>query len=102
MTKEIISEVRVLDSGKLLLVLRSGGKNSYQYIYREAASVYWEPELKGFISTDTKKWSYSEWFLHILDVTNQFGVELELGNETNWIGISESDKEKIFERYRHS
>ena len=95
MSKEIISEVKVLDSGKLLLVLESGGQNSYQYIYREAAGVYWEPNLKGFISTEPKKWSYSEWFEHIVKVADQFGVKLSINSETKWSGISEKEKKQI-------
>lgn len=97
MTEEIISEVKVLDSGKLLLVLKSGGDDTYQYIYREAAGVHWEPAEKGFISTEPKKWSHSEWFLHIAKVAKQFGVNLKLSNETKWSGISEKEKKQILE-----
>lgn len=99
MSEEIISEVRVLDSGKLLLTLKSGGKNSYQSIYREAAGVYWDKELKGFISTEPKKWSYSEWFSHMFDIAKQIGIQLKLSKETNWVDIPEKEKKQILKEH---
>ncbi len=40
MNSEEISKVEILKNGEMLLVLASGGKPMYQYIYREAADVY--------------------------------------------------------------
>jgi len=99
MSEEIINKVRVLDSGKLLLALKSGGKDSYQFIYREAAGVYWEKDLKGFISTKPNKWSYSEWFSHMVDVAKQIGIDLKLSGETDWHEVPEKEKEQILKAY---
>lgn len=79
MDSETISEVEVLDSGELLLVLQSRGKPMYQYVYREAAGVYWDESRHGFKSTPMKKWSCAKWFFHIVGVVrSSLGVELQL------------------------
>jgi len=95
MKTEVISEIRVLESKKLLLKLESRGHSSYQHIYREAAGVYWDSELNGFISTIPQKWSYSVWFNHILNVTKNIGIYLKLTEQTIWDGIGEFDKRQI-------
>lgn len=99
MSEEIISEVKVLDSGKLLLALKSGGQDSYQFIYREAAGVYWVKDLKGFVSTEPKKWSYSEWFSYMLDIAKQIGIQLKLSKETNWVDIPEKERKQILKEH---
>jgi len=99
MTEEIISEVKVLDSGKLLLILKSGGNNSYQYVYREAAGVYWEPDLKGFISTEPKDWSYITWFSHMIKIVKQVGIDLKLTNQTKWSGLDKSEQLKLLKAH---
>ena len=48
MRTEIISEVRVMEDGNIIIRLESGGKAMYQHIYREAAAVYWDQEYGGF------------------------------------------------------
>lgn len=95
MKTEVIKEIRVLDSGKLLLELESGGDNSYQYVYREAAGVYWEPNLKGFISTEPKDWDYPTWFSHIVEIVNQIGIDIKLSDQTKWSGLDKSEQERI-------
>ena len=37
---EEISRIEILGNGEMFLVLASGGKPMYQYIYREAAEAY--------------------------------------------------------------
>ena len=51
MDSEIINKVEVNDSGELFLTLEGNGKPMYQYVYREAAGVYWDETLHGFKST---------------------------------------------------
>lgn len=99
MKTEVIKEIRVLDSGKLLLELESGGSDSYQYVYREAAGVYWEPNLKGFISSEPKDWNYSTWFTHMLDIVKQIGIDLKLSDQTIWSGLDKLEQEQILNAY---
>ena len=62
MTNETIQEIVMNDQNELLLRLIGNGKPMYQYVYREAAGVYWDENLKGFKSTPIKEWTVSEWF----------------------------------------
>ena len=93
--QEIISKVEILPSGELILILKSGGEAAYQYIYREAAGVYWDKDLKGFKSTIPKTKSYKEWFYHILKVVDEPCCSLQLNDETNWVNIPNEIKEQI-------
>jgi hypothetical protein len=95
MSEELISEVQVLESGKLLLRLQSGGRPDYSNIYREGVGVYWEPNLKGFISTDVKEWSYAKWFNHIVNTAAGCGINMRLSKNTNWLGFPDKDKEEV-------
>jgi hypothetical protein len=97
--KEIVKKIEVLESGELILILENKGQSSYQFVYREAAGVYWNPSLNGFITTEPKDWSYSKWFSHIVEVVNQTGIQLALSDKTEWIGLDSSDKEIILTEY---
>ena len=87
-----------MDSGELLLALEGNGKPMYQYIYREAAGVYWDETLHGFKSTELKEWSCAKWFSHIVGIVKSgLGVELSLSSKATWDNIPEKDKEEIIE-----
>ncbi len=94
---EIINRVEVLESGELILVLESGGRSGYQHIYREGVGVSWDNKRGAFKSTSRVKWSYPEWFFHILNTCNSDNVyySICLGSEVDWVNISEQDKEEI-------
>ncbi|MBR7801597.1 hypothetical protein KDM90_16415 [Undibacterium sp. FT137W] len=47
-TIELLEIVKRLSDGKILLKLKSGGKPSYQYVYRAAAGVYWSEHESSF------------------------------------------------------
>jgi hypothetical protein len=92
MSRETISRIEVLGSGKLLVCLESGGRPDYSNIYREGVGVYWNEEQKGFISADVKDWSYSKWFRHIVDTASGCGIHCNLSNSTKWVGFPEEEK----------
>jgi hypothetical protein len=48
MNCEIIVKVEVLNTGELFLAIKGPGNPNYQYVYREAAGVYWDENRKGF------------------------------------------------------
>ena len=56
MKTETINKIVLNDSNELLLLLDSNGEPMYQYVYREAAGVYWDEKQKGFKSTELKEW----------------------------------------------
>lgn len=85
-----------MESGKLLLNLKSGGKASYQHIYREAAGVYWDNERKGFHSNEAPRdWSYAHWFAHIVATVKSLGIELELCPQATWLNVPEDVKNSL-------
>lgn len=93
---ETIDRIEILDSGELFLGLDGKGKSEYQYVYREAAGVYWDPDRRGFKSTELKEWKPSDWFSHIVQIVRSgIGVELRLGESLRWNNISENEKKKI-------
>lgn len=49
MKLERINQVLLNESDELLLCLESGGQPMYQYVYREAAGVYWDSEFIGIV-----------------------------------------------------
>lgn len=93
--REEIAKVEVLDSNELQLVLRSGGDAGYQYIYREAKGVSWKNDVGAFKGTERIKWTYPEWFSHIVSVCDDFGIDLHLGKNVVWSGVSEADRDAI-------
>jgi hypothetical protein len=93
--REEIIKVEVLDSRELQLVLSSGGKAMYQHIYREAKGVNWDNDAGAFKGKEQIKWTYSEWFTHILTVCADASIVLKLANNVEWVNVPESDKTAI-------
>lgn len=98
MVAEEISTIEILESGELLILLESGGKPMYQYIYREAAEVRWDNVAKGFKAPVTRSWSYSDRFMQIVNViASGLEVNLQLSNDTCWVNVSDQIKTEICE-----
>ena len=96
MLHETVNRVAVLETGELFLGLASHRNSSYQYVYREAAGVYWDAERAGFKSTPMEKWSSQIWFKHIVSVVNSgLGVSLTLGELVAWENIPENEITEI-------
>ncbi|MBB5213319.1 hypothetical protein [Microbulbifer hydrolyticus] len=93
---EEISKIEILENGEMFVVLASGGKPMYQYVYREAAEVYWDNEIMGFKAPTPRKWSHSVWFRHIVSVVaSGLGVDLKLSSATSWVNVPEKTKAEI-------
>ena len=92
---ELISSVSLTADNRLIVTLKSGGKSSYQYIYREAAGVHWYNEISSFSSTEIKEWAIDNWFKHILSIVSRIGVSLELADDTQWNELTKDDIDKI-------
>ena len=97
MKKEIVNVIEILDSGQLLLKLESGGNPSYQYVYREAAGVYWDNDFKGFKSSEApREWTYADWYKHIVEVAKLgVGVELKCVQNLQWVNVTQDTKDQI-------
>ncbi|WP_223578576.1 hypothetical protein [Kangiella taiwanensis] len=85
MRPEPISKVEINTQGELCVYLESGGKSMYQHIYRQGRQVCWDQRLKAFQAPRPRKWSYSDWFSHIISVTNDVGIQLEVTPRTQWL-----------------
>ena len=94
-SREEIVRVEVCNTGELLLVVGSGGKPEYQYIYGEARGVCWNKDARGFEGTERIEWSYPEWFAHIVNVCGDVGVHLRLSEEVEWVNVSDTDQQAI-------
>ena len=97
MKTEKISLIEIMPDNQLLLKLVSRGDESYQYIYREAAAVYWDKEKNGFKSSEApKNWTYFQWFLHMKSlISSSMQIEIVIDDSTNWKNISEDLKAQI-------
>ena len=95
MSEEIITEAKILESNELLLVLQSGGKPEYSNIYREGVGVYWNNDLKGFVSSERKDWSYPKWFSHIVSTTKGCNIHLVISPTINWHNLSKKDQQEV-------
>ena len=93
--REEIVKVEVLDTNELQLVLGSDGNASYQHVYREARGVYWNNDVGAFRGTEQIKWTFAEWFAHIVEVCGDIGITLHLGSTVEWVGVPETDKQEI-------
>ncbi|MBA6251594.1 hypothetical protein [Colwellia sp. MB3u-55] len=92
---KVIEKVEILKNDQLFVVLASGGKPDYQYIYREAAEVNWDDELKAFKSPAPREWCHSDWFHHIVKVAKNISINLVLNNDKTWVDISKNVKEQV-------
>jgi hypothetical protein len=99
--RETISKVEILGNGELLLGLGSGGNSNYQYVYREAAGVYWDEGKKGFKSTEPKGKAYDWWYQHIVSVVRDIDVDLVMGDRIEWINVSDQVASGILEVSRN-
>lgn len=96
MQKETICKIELTDSNELLLVLESVGDSDYQFVYREAAGVYWDPEQNGFKSTPIRESSYSEWYSQIVTIVRYgVGVDLQLATNVEWVNVPLDDRRQI-------
>ncbi|MFN8278210.1 MAG: hypothetical protein U0T84_12065 [Chitinophagales bacterium] len=96
MKTETINKIVLNNSNELILHLDSNGESMYQYVYREAAGVYWDEKQKGFKSTELKEWTVSVWYFHIKDIVrSSLNIDLKLNEKTIWENIPETEQAKI-------
>ena len=96
MKAETVSAIVLNENNELILKITGKGHPSYQYIYREAAGVYWDEQEKGFKSTPLREWTISKWFFHIKDIVKiGLNMNLEMDNNISWENIPTDEQEKI-------
>lgn len=96
MIVETVSNIEIVNGGALLLRLASGGRPSYQYIYRASAGVYWDQEKYAFKLAARANDDYAKCFAHMLKILeDEMGLQLRLSDEATWINISDKVKDEI-------
>jgi hypothetical protein len=71
-----ILKVAVLPDGRTAVFPQSK-RGDYQYVYREAAGVYWDQAMECFVSTPPQEWSSQKWYQHIVSAVRS-GVGLQM------------------------
>jgi hypothetical protein len=95
-TFEVISNVEITQDSELLLRLESGGKPSYQYIYRAARGIYWDEERHGFKFKGPVDWPHAKWFSHVVEIIHsEFRLKLVLGESVAWENVPEDVRKSI-------
>jgi hypothetical protein len=93
---ETFDRVELLDSGALFVGLAGTGDPDYQFVYRAAAGVSWDPLLRGFRSEPMREWPAARWFSHIVSVVrSELGVHLVPANDVSWKNLSEPGRSEI-------
>lgn len=68
----------------------------YEYVYREAAGVYWDNAKHGFKSASMKEWSCAQWYKQIVSIVcSGLGIRLLLADHVTWSNVSEKEKAEI-------
>lgn len=96
MTLETVSNIEITDEGVIVIALQSGGKPSYQHVYRAAAGVYWDQDRKAFGFATKNDGLYAKWFSHILNVLDdEAGLKLRLARVVTWTGVSDKVRDEL-------
>jgi len=75
-------------------------KLKFPYMYREAVEVNWDADNNYLFSPKPRKWSYPDWFVHIVSAASLQSCALYLTKETQWVNITEELKSEILSKYQ--
>jgi hypothetical protein len=90
-----ILKVAVLNDGRIA-VFPESRKAEYQYVYREAAGVYWDQILGCFHSTSPREWTPQKWYQHIVAIVKTgVGIQMVLTPETKYESTQEGFEDAI-------
>jgi hypothetical protein len=96
MKLEAVSNIEITDKGVIVIALESGGKPSYQYVYRAAAGVDWDPHGKAFRFDTKNDGRYAKWFAHILNVLDsEMGLQLRLARGVTWTAVPDEVRAEL-------
>lgn len=102
MKTETVNSIVLNESNELILKIIGNGSPSYQYVYREAAGVYWDEQERGFKSTSLREWTISKWFFHIKDIVKiGLNVNLDIAGNVSWENIPISEQNIIKNALQH-
>ncbi len=94
MRRDTIAAIEIDTDDKLHVVPST---QTFEYIYREAMEVHWDPAHRSLYSPKPREWSYSQWFQQILSAAREQGCELQLSPSTEWLNIDLALKAEIMQ-----
>jgi hypothetical protein len=83
----VIREIRVDESGRLLVVPALEPHEDLSFIYRAAMEVTWSSAARGLLCPELRPggWSYADWFQQILRAAiDEYGTKLVIDAQTAW------------------
>jgi hypothetical protein len=90
-----ILKVAVLTDGRTAVFPQSK-RADYQYVYREAAGVYWDQAMGCFISTQPQDWSPQKWYQQIVSVVKSgTGLQMVLTADTEYESTDDGFEDSI-------
>jgi hypothetical protein len=90
-----VAEVSIDESGRLLIRPREPD-DSFQFVYRAAAEVGWDPVQACFTCPKPREWSYVRWFQQARSaVGSELGWTLKVTRRTTWTNIPDVLREEI-------
>lgn len=97
MLLETVSNIEIASTDGLLVVrLASGGKPSYQYVYRAAAGIYWDNDTGAFKFKTKSDTRFVHWFAHLCEVLeDEMDLRLRLDGRTTWTNVPSNIQREI-------
>ena len=84
----VVDEVKMDAAVGIVVRPRIAPGEGYEFIYRMASGVRWNPERRAFVVFEPKEMSAAWWFRQIVTaVQSEYGHRLELRQETRWTDI---------------
>ena len=93
---ENIVEIGITEKNELFI---RPAETAFTLIYREAAGINWDKDLKALVGEPKRDMSFTFWFLHILLTVKNLGFNLQITDDTRWKCITEEDKNSILEAF---
>jgi len=59
----------------------------FPLVYRESMEIHWNSERGYLYGAVPRKWSYIDWFNHILWAALEQGCELVVTSGTSWVNV---------------
>jgi hypothetical protein len=90
-----VAEISVDDDGRLL-IRPWEANDAYQYVYRAAAQISWDPAIACFVCPKPREWSYTRWFRHARDaIRSELGCDFEITDRTAWTNVPDVLRDEI-------
>jgi Integron Cassette Protein Hfx_Cass5 len=95
-----VTEVKIDESGRLVVVPRLASGEDFAFVYRAAMGVSWEQAQRGLVSSVPEGQSYLDWFHQIVAaVADEYGAHLVVTEVTRW-NVSDQLRRDIEAWYR--